>query len=637
MLCSCRQFVSPIISSPGLFFDKLLDVKYTNDEWNVVTYMDIARVQPHLSHVEQLFEKINTFCKNFASSKVQTDCSNSLSSLQSLHVNNVKKFSSISYLIYGHQPRVKRGLIDAGGSLLKSLFGTLDSNDAIKFSEAIDDVQSDEKQLAHLMKENIHVIKSTVSTFNDTLYKVTENENRLNKNFDIINKMFEQITNSNDKLEIKTHLNSMLNCLDSIIITLSFDIEDINNAILFSKLNILHPTVLSPHQLYNELERNTNNLPKHCELPVSLSLQNIHDIIDASKLVCYYHNSRIIVVIKIPLVLPQLYNLYHVIPIPVPYDISKPDTYALIAPTARYVTITADHLFYSFVDDVSKCKLISDKYYVCDLNNVFSTIARPMCEIVLITEVVSKLPNSCEVKLLKGNIDTFHRISNNRWIYVQSEPGKCHISCDNDSNNYNELLFGIGIFKLEENCKAFFKTLQFTYKNSIRLNVSATTEISNFNLIEDDCCEKNKLNKTLSKLPFVKLNNVHNLDSLLHASVHLDSFEKELDKLENPTHFQKYSVQYISVSYVVSVIFLLYLLYKSRKFMCKRDSSRYCVQIFNNCSNKQSGSKQPIQVVSTIDKSNKITDSSDTEELEIQNPTPVKRNIIFKKSSQYQN
>ncbi|XP_049865533.1 uncharacterized protein LOC126366468 [Pectinophora gossypiella] len=335
------------------------------------------------------------------------------------------------------------------------------------------------------MRDNIHVIKSTISNFNNSMSKVNENEQNLLKNMDTVNNMLNKISNSNDKLEIKSQLSSLFNSLEAIILTLSFDIDDVNNAILFAKLNILHPTVLSPYQLYNELDKHRNALPKNHELAVSLTLQNIHQLLDISKLVCYYHLNRIVMLIKIPLVLPQTYNLFNIIPLPVPYDISKPDTFVLIAPTSSYVAITADHMFYSPIKDIEKCKVISGKCYVCVLTNVYSTIANPTCETTLITEVVQNLPDSCEVKLLHGHVDIFHKISNNRWLFAQSEPGKCHITCKNNPISYDEILFSIGILKLPKNCKAFHKTLQFDpitenyISNSSNKPVAQTVVMSN--------------------------------------------------------------------------------------------------------------------------------------------------------------
>ncbi|KAL0859476.1 hypothetical protein ABMA27_010640 [Loxostege sticticalis] len=621
------DYVTQIVSSSGLYYDKLLDVKFTNNDWKIVTYLDIGHVSPNLDKVEFLFEKINVYCNSFASSKINSDCINSLSALRNQHLNNVNKFSSVSYLLSDDKPskRVKRGLIDFGGSLLKTFFGTLDSEDAIKFSQAIDDVQSDEKKLASLMKDNIHVIKSTISSFNNSISKVNDNEQHLIKNMEIIHNILENVSSNNDKLEIKSQLNSLLNSLESIILTLSFDIDDINNAILFAKLNILHPTVLSPHQLYGELDKHRNSLPKHSELPVSLTLQNIHELIDISKLVCFYHLNKIIIIVNIPLVLPQVYTLYNVIPLPVPYDISKPDTFALIAPSTSHLAITGDHMFYSLVENIHECKVIREKCYVCDLVNVYSVIANPMCETILLTEIVNKLPDSCSVKLLHGSVNLFHKISNNRWIFVQSEPGKCHIVCNNQLDSSDVVLFGTGVLTVPRECKAFYKTLQFIPSSqSILRNVS--NSVSSFNIIIDDCCEKSKHNKTITKLPFSKLDNINSLDSLLQASIHLDSLEKDLNKFENPTHFDRYGIHYISFSYFLSVIFLIYIIYKNRRLFYRNRKSSCCIQIFNQCHNKKTiKHSQTIQEIE--DRS-----TSSSEEVEIKRtPTPVRRNLILVK------
>lgn len=580
-----------------------------------------------MDKVDLLFHKLETFCKGYISTKIQSDCSNAFESLKSQHSNNLRKFSSISYLL-STSHRVKRGLLDAGGSILKTFFGTLDADDAIKYTDAINQVQSDEKKLAHLMKDNIHVLKSTISNFNNSMNKINSNEYLLNRNFQILNQTILQLTNSSDKLQIKTALNSLINEIESIIMSLSFDIDDVNNAILFSKANILHPTVLSPYQLFNELEQNKNSMPKHCDLPIFLSLNTIHDIIDISSIISFYYLNKLVIVLRIPLVIAQVYELFHVIPAPTAYDSTKPDTFALIAPNKPFVAITNDRMFYAVLDDVDKCKVIPNQCYVCELNNVFSTIANPTCETVLLTEIVDKLPNSCNVKVIRGNIDYFQKLQNNRWLYVQSEPGKGHFSCNRDLNKYEEILFGTGIMSLPKDCKAFFRTLQFTAKEAIESNV--TVQISNFNLIQDDCCDVNKINKTLNRLPFVKLTNINDHNSLLQASYHLDDFEKELNKLESePSHLERYSFHYLSATYIITTLILLCLLFKVRKLLCKPKGSNCCIQIFNQCNNRKKHKTEDHSAINNYLQQKPKGSSSDTSDEEVlAHPMPLKRNII---------
>lgn len=590
-----NQFVTQIVNSPGLYFDQLLDVKFTNDNWNVITFIDLSHIQPHLESVEFLFDKVAKYCDSASSSQVKTDCLNSLNSLKLQHSNNIKKFSSISYLVQVNEmKRHKRGLIDAGGSLLKTVFGTLDSDDAHKFTNAINKVQSDEKQLTILMRDNIHVIKSTISTFNNTMSKVKENENRLNQNLNKIESAFNKLINTNDKLEIKSHLVLLLTSLESIIITLSFDIDDINNAILFSKINVLHPTVLSPMQLYKELELHANQLPRHAELPILLTLQNVNEIINISDIVCYYHDSKLIIVLKIPLVLSQVYNLFQNIPLPISFDNKTPDTYILIAPSKQYLAITIDRLFYSQFESVSECKVIKNQCFVCALNNVYSTIANPTCESILLTDVVDKLPKSCQTRILRGSIDLFQKISNNRWIFVQSEPSKGHIMCNDEMRDHVEILLGTGILHLPKSCKAFYKTLTFVPTDSITSNF--TTTVSNFNILNDDCCDSVKLNKTLSEVPLIKLNEFNNFDSLLKASTHLNDFEQQLNKIAEPSHLEKYSTHYLSLTYVIATLSLLYFLFKIKKYVCPRNPG-CCIKIYNKNYTKSGVSKN--QVINT--------------------------------------
>lgn len=572
--------------------------------------MDLSHIQPHLDSVDFLLVRITKYCNTTQSSKLKTECYNALSSLKALHSSNIHKFSSISYLTQLKETkRSKRGLIDAGGSLLKTFFGTLDVDDAIKFTSAINKVQSDEKQLTLLMRDNIHVIKSTISTFNSTMSKVKENEHRLNKNLITIENAFEKLSQTTDKLELKSQLSLVLTSVESIIMTLSFDIDDINNAILFSKMNVLHPTVLSPMQLFKELELHINYMPKHSELPVPLSLLNVNDIITVSDIVCYYQDNKLIFILQIPLVLSQFYNLYNLIPFPVPLDLNTPDTYVLIAPNKPYLAITLDRLFYSQLASVSACKQVKGQCYVCPLGNVYSTVANPTCETTLLTEASTKLPKSCQTRVLRGSIDVFQKISNNRWIFVQSDPGKCHIICSESASNSDEILFGSGILHLPKSCKAYYKTLTFFPSDTYTSNV--TTNLSNFNIIVE-CCDTQHFNK--SNIPLVKLNELNNFDSLVKASVQMSDFEKQLNKISEPSHLEKYSTSYLSLTYIVSIIILLYFLFKSRRVICPRQGC--CVRIYNKNYTSQPPVPSIRRNVSNVIKTRELTSDSSADDLD---------------------
>ncbi|KAL3278330.1 hypothetical protein HHI36_013661 [Cryptolaemus montrouzieri] len=78
------------------------------------------------------------------------------------------------------QHRVKRAWLNIIGSAFKTVFGTLDEDDAKQYNEAITKVKKNENRMLDLMKQQIHVVKSTILNFNYTI-------NNLNKNRDLFN------------------------------------------------------------------------------------------------------------------------------------------------------------------------------------------------------------------------------------------------------------------------------------------------------------------------------------------------------------------------------------------------------------------------------------------------------------------
>lgn len=60
--------------------------------------------------------------------------------------------------------RFKRGLINAGGSVSKTIFGALDENDAVNFNLAIEKLKASDSHLLNLVKQQTSVLKNTFDT-----------------------------------------------------------------------------------------------------------------------------------------------------------------------------------------------------------------------------------------------------------------------------------------------------------------------------------------------------------------------------------------------------------------------------------------------------------------------------------------
>lgn len=198
----------------------------------------------------------------------------------------LRDYSAISHLISDRNKR--SAWFGAIGSAFKQIIGTMDENDTIRYNNAIQSLDNKNKTLASLLKDNILMTNVAINNYNETLRVININEARLNSVIDSLNIGVNNLSNISSTLYVKSKLNEIYNKLSSSLFALSFKVENIVNSLMFTKSHSIHPSVITPKELYEELLHNVRNLVKYLELPLSLSLNNIHSFIELA-LSCYLH------------------------------------------------------------------------------------------------------------------------------------------------------------------------------------------------------------------------------------------------------------------------------------------------------------------------------------------------------------
>lgn len=506
-----------------------------------------------------------------------------------------REYESISHLI---DNRVKRAWIGGIGTVLKEIFGTLDENDALKYNEAIKNIQNNEKQLTSLMKENILVTTSMISTYNETLDKIKSNEISLSQAIDKLSMNIYTISERTNGLHILSNMNEIFISLETSILTLSFQLEDVTNAILFSSQNILHPAIITPQQLYRELADNYRHLPSDLELPVSLSVNSVHNIINVSRLICYFIDNKIIFVLQVPLVSIKEYVLFHSIALPIPYNHKEPSKFSLIIPSSKYIAITKDKSHYCNLDNLSNnCKVVNTGKYVCDVTNVYAAEATPTCESELLTKVISEVPKQCETKFIFGKLDIWKPLVNNKWIFIQSVPNKISIDCVN-SDLYETTILATGILTIPNDCVGHCKSTTLTPKSNILNITSPINNVPDFNLINDTCCNIVNFNNIIDDVSPIHLHNIDLDEFNLKSKNTLESLFNKLNKIENDSHIVKYGTHYSILIILVFILIIVYLGYLVLRFLCKPGNNRF----FNRTiSVSNSAPQATLKIIKTID------------------------------------
>ncbi|KAL0869369.1 hypothetical protein ABMA27_007615 [Loxostege sticticalis] len=317
---------------------------------------------------------------------------------------------------------------------------------------------------------------------------------------------------------------------------------------MISNQNILHPAVLPPTQLYNEIVDNYRYLPVDFKLPVDLALSNIHVLLNVSSIVCYILSNKIVFVLRIPLL--------------------KPISFTYIIPSNRYIAMTKDRSEYCNLDSLKECIAISPREYICDVMTVFPVSANPSCESELMTNVIKAMPVQCQTDFVHGNIDLWTPLHDNNWIYVQSQNNKLYVECPNQKILEISII-STGILTVPNNCIAYCKSTKLIPKfNNVRIN--ATVIHPDFNIINQSCCTLDKFSKVISNESPMKLQNIDLDVFTLETKSKLRSISDQTDKILNQHPIIKYETHYsvIFIIFICSVLiyctFKMFLYIKSR-------------------------------------------------------------------------
>lgn len=177
--------ITKVKNNPGIYFEKLGTVQLTNENWKLITYIDINLYMQRLEHVKSRYNKV----KKFYNKEYSEYCSKIFFSMRRT-MNNIKEnINQLKFQLGSSAPmkrRIKRGMFDTVGEAAKILFGTMDHDDAIYYDDKIKEVSYNQYELSKLEKEQAAVMISTIKTINKTIDNVNNNQEKIIESFDQI-------------------------------------------------------------------------------------------------------------------------------------------------------------------------------------------------------------------------------------------------------------------------------------------------------------------------------------------------------------------------------------------------------------------------------------------------------------------
>lgn len=500
-------------------------------------------------------------------------CTTSLKILQNLLPTIVEQDLSFKELV-GHQ-RSKRGLFDAVGKVFKVLIGTLDADDAENYNNAINELSNGERDLTSLLKTQSSVVQSTITNFNNTVTSIHNAEKVFNKNIILLQNLTQSTNITLRTQSLKQNIEDHITLLLLISTELNREYSNLINSVLFMKQNILHPSILTPSRIINELSKTKRYLPMNTNYPFSLNKAYVHEILKLVTLSAYYMDSKLIFLVYIPIIDNESYTLYHLLPLPI---LSKNNTHIFIKPSSDYMTITLNKMSYSPLATLTDCKQSIEFTYICQRKEpIYNTLWHGNCETELLLNHVT-IPKSCDIRITSIINEIWYQlIEQNKWLYVV--PQITHITIDcHKKGLYDIQIKGTGFLTLTPSCKAYTKSV--TLIPTVQLSSSISTFIPELNIITDSQQDEHPI----PSLQFIPLNNpISNLDDLKTASFKLNQISLMADQINHKTQIKEkiqfYDI-FIKCISIVSVIIITYYIVKL-VYKCKRKSVifEYCTKL----------------------------------------------------------
>lgn len=414
---------------------------------------------------------------------IQPQLNNKTRSLYEPHIAHLKsKLDKITGQLQTFDSnRVKRGLIDGLGSVIKSISGNLDYTDAVRYENAIKVLQDNEQEITSQFNQHISLTKDWISQHSKVLKSIIENQQNISH---IVNVMINTTEVTNIDLLNYAHLAQLFLILEDNIENLSEELDRIENLLAFIHAKSTHHSMLSLNALRNMIDIVRSLYNKEEILDIS-----IREYFDIIKLGSYYSSNNLVIVFKVPIALPSTYDLYKL-------SIVPNKNHEILIPSSPYIAIHEDEFMYM----ETECPKAST-WYLCEIKVSF----RPRDQVDCIQQLITtqKIDSTCNLTPVILSRGALEQLDDRHYTVTFPKPTKVQTSCGR--NEYTNLQ-GSFLVVLPHNC--FLRTPEFTIINN---NDHATGQVIKIT----DLPPRNSNLKSSSQ-PVLTLNSI-NLENL-HAS-----------------------------------------------------------------------------------------------------------------------
>jgi hypothetical protein len=524
-------------------------------QWKVISYVNLKPTLSLWKQIKTHQSQIVNYCRtiNNATWYTLTDC-NAFTPYVRSKVKYVDQLKDIIAEYLTPQPkRVKRGILNFGGDILKFLFGTLTQSDAKKYTEHIKTLENEQQSFLRISQEQMVVLKSAITSFNITMRKVNRNERLLNENLQRLNQLLvDEINQIHTQIDSVMMVNENIRQIQRGLLECQHTFEILVDAFLHAQDGVIQPQLMTLTKVRDMVK--TESLPDGLDFPSFPSIE-LSKIITP---VIFSQNLYLVYILQIPLLQSTPYQLYKLQPFPIQQQ-EKVFTY--IKATKEFIFTNTIRQKYGKLSysELQACFMPNELSYVCKENIPIVTYIPNMdCESTLIHPSTMQIPSKvCEQRVL--TLENTYWIPlhlSNEWLFTAPSTELFTVLCGTEK--FQLTLHNRGKLYLPPRCKGY-STHNTLYALSTLESNNSQDDILPLASVDIDCCLTVEEKEQLHKIPLQKplTNILSSIEDLNMASVKIDEVQKLIDaeKAKRYEHFQVLTATWGTV--VITIVLII--------------------------------------------------------------------------------
>uniref|UniRef100_A0A2A4JNX4 Envelope fusion protein n=1 Tax=Heliothis virescens TaxID=7102 RepID=A0A2A4JNX4_HELVI len=334
--------------------------------------------------------------------------------------------------------RVKRGLIDGLGSVIKSVTGNLDYSDAVRYDNTIKILQDNELKISEELNNHISVSKEWMVQHSNAIIQLVTNQAKINETLKLI---LDKDAYKDKSLIKYAKFGQYLTILTENLDAIQNELVRIENIIAFIHSSSSHHSMISTEVLRHMIERLAKIYGR--DKILDLELRQYYDIIKPGY---YYSGNQIVIIFKIPIFAIESYDLYKLSIAPNKFRQALIPPYPLIATSRKgYVYIEAECPKYN-------------NWYICEDKMNHQLQQRPDCIQNLI--INQSLDSTCEIATVFLSRIAMEELDEKHYVISFPNATRIHTLCGREDYS---VLNGSYLATVPVNC--FLYTSEFTITN----------------------------------------------------------------------------------------------------------------------------------------------------------------------------